>query len=188
MRNHINPHQQTGAALIIALLMLLVTTMLGISSMSGTVMQEKMAGNAWRKQEAWHSAESALRFAETWLDTTLVDIPAFVSTFNTGTQNELYWHRRPDPSMQAKALPAGFMLHRLASWQAGNAIAIPQPLSPGQPKPYYIIEYMGKEGDAPVNEEDPETRKHAFRISSIGIASDNQTTLVLQSSYRMPLF
>lgn len=182
------PTQQTGAVLIIALLMLLIVTMLGIASMSGAVMQEKMVGNQWRRQQAFQGAESALRFAETWLENTVTDIPAFVQTFNSGTRNELYWQRRPNPSMLLKTLPSTFNLQRQSSWSAGNAMPIAQSLTPGQPRPYYIIEFMGKAGDAPVNEEDPDTRKHAFRVTALGIASDNTTTQVLQSSYRLPLF
>ena len=67
--NRINNRQidkQSGAVLIVSLLMLLVTTMLGITSMSTAVMEEKMASNSRQKQLAFQAAESGLRFAETW--------------------------------------------------------------------------------------------------------------------------
>lgn len=56
--------QQTGTVLLVAMIMLLVMTLLGISSMRGTALEERMAGN-WRDQNiALQAAEAALREAE----------------------------------------------------------------------------------------------------------------------------
>jgi type IV pilus assembly protein PilX len=58
---------QTGSILIISLLLLIVTTLLGLSSMNNTIMEEKMAGNLRQQNLALQSAESSLRQAEAWL-------------------------------------------------------------------------------------------------------------------------
>jgi type IV pilus assembly protein PilX len=57
------PHQK-GTVLLVAMIMLLVMTLLGINSMRGTALEERMAGN-WRDQNiALQAAEAALRDAE----------------------------------------------------------------------------------------------------------------------------
>lgn len=56
--------RQRGAALVVALLMLLVMTVLGLASMQVTRMEEKMAGNARDVNLAFQGAEAGLREAE----------------------------------------------------------------------------------------------------------------------------
>ncbi len=60
---------QHGAALITALSILLILTVLGISAMSTSALQERMAGNARDYEVAFEAAESALRAAEQSLAT-----------------------------------------------------------------------------------------------------------------------
>lgn len=57
-------NKQTGSALIISLLMLLVMTMLGITSMSTSTLQEKMAANDRNQKVAFQNAEIALNDSE----------------------------------------------------------------------------------------------------------------------------
>ncbi len=57
-------YKQQGSVLIISLVLLLVLTILGISSMDNTIMEEKMAGNLYQSNVAFQNAEMALRFAE----------------------------------------------------------------------------------------------------------------------------
>lgn len=61
-------HRQRGASLIIGLLFLIVLTLLGVTSMSKAVMEEKVAHNQRDTAVAMESAESGLRDIETWLD------------------------------------------------------------------------------------------------------------------------
>lgn len=56
-------HRERGAVLIVALLFLVMLTMLGITAMTGTTMEERMAGNARDKSIAFQAAEAALRDA-----------------------------------------------------------------------------------------------------------------------------
>lgn len=62
-------HNQQGAALVISLLMLLILTLLGVSGMQGTVLQERMASNTRDRSIAFQAAESAMRDAEAFLNT-----------------------------------------------------------------------------------------------------------------------
>lgn len=56
---------QQGAALIIALVMLMVMTMLGVSTVKMTVLSERMTGHFFNKQSSFEAAEAALREGET---------------------------------------------------------------------------------------------------------------------------
>ncbi len=57
-------HRQTGAVLAVSLILLLVVTLIAVSSMQGTMLEEKMAGNTLDRNLAFQSAESAAREAE----------------------------------------------------------------------------------------------------------------------------
>ncbi|WP_120996767.1 pilus assembly PilX family protein [Stutzerimonas urumqiensis] len=55
---------QRGAVLLVALVMLLLLTIIGIAAMRDTNLQEKMAGNMRDHSLAFQAAEAGLRFAE----------------------------------------------------------------------------------------------------------------------------
>lgn len=59
-----NLHSQRGATLLVALVMLIVMTLLGLASIRGTSMQEKMGANMYDRSLAFQAVESALREAE----------------------------------------------------------------------------------------------------------------------------
>ena len=55
--------RERGAILIVTLLFLVILTMLGVTAMTGTTMEERMAGNARDGSIALQAAEAALRDA-----------------------------------------------------------------------------------------------------------------------------
>ena len=62
-------HNQLGAALATSLLMLLILTLIGVSGMQGTILQERMASNTRDRSISFQAAESAIRDAEAFLNT-----------------------------------------------------------------------------------------------------------------------
>lgn len=64
MNNFPAVSQQRGAVLIVALIMLLLLTIIGLSSMRGTSLQENMAGNMRDSNLALQASEAALRKGE----------------------------------------------------------------------------------------------------------------------------
>ncbi|MBV1930328.1 MAG: hypothetical protein KUG71_01325 [Porticoccaceae bacterium] len=60
--------KQAGAVLLLSLILLLALTAIGISTMQGTVFEEKMAGNTRDWNFAYQAGENALRDGELWLD------------------------------------------------------------------------------------------------------------------------
>ncbi len=74
-----SPYQrQCGAVLFVSLIILLLMTIIGVSAMQNTTMQEKMAGNLRDANLAFQAAESALRDAENYIANT-ASLPIFAS-------------------------------------------------------------------------------------------------------------
>lgn len=62
---------QRGVALVLALVFLLLLTLIGITALNTTSLEEKMAGNVKDRNLAFQAAESALALGENWLYTQL---------------------------------------------------------------------------------------------------------------------
>lgn len=58
------PRRQQGVALAVALVLLLVVTVLGLASLRGTALQERMSANMYDRSLAFQRSEAALRAAE----------------------------------------------------------------------------------------------------------------------------
>ena len=56
-----------GIALVTALILLVVITLLGVTMFRSFIVQERNAGNTREKQRAFEAGESTLRYAERWL-------------------------------------------------------------------------------------------------------------------------
>ena len=62
--NRAMPRRQEGAALVIVLILLLIMTWMGVSSMRGTTMGERMSSGVYDRSIAFQAAETALREGE----------------------------------------------------------------------------------------------------------------------------
>ncbi len=62
-------NRQNGAVLIIALVILIVLTILGVSSMQVATMEEIMAGNMKDCNQGFQAAEASIRDATEWIST-----------------------------------------------------------------------------------------------------------------------
>jgi type IV pilus assembly protein PilX len=84
---------QRGSTLGVSLIFLVLLTLLGLTAMQDTGLQERMAGNARDKDIALQAGEAALRDAETYLQTPI--LPAF----NGGTSGLIAFdHDGIDPA------------------------------------------------------------------------------------------
>jgi len=79
LKNRSIRRKQQGAVLAVALMILLVMTMIGISGMRGTVLQERMASNTKDRNQAFQAAESAMRNSEIFVES-IVTTGAFDGT------------------------------------------------------------------------------------------------------------
>jgi len=79
------PNKQSGAVLAVSLIFLVLLTIIGISNLRTTSLEQRMAGNSRDQHLAFEAAEASLRQAETFLDT----IPD-VADFNNAGGDGLY--------------------------------------------------------------------------------------------------
>ncbi len=82
-RTVVKSGRQTGAILIVSLLILFAMTLIGISSMDSAVMELKMASTMQQQVVAMNRAEATLQAAETRIDTITTD--AGVWNFETAS-------------------------------------------------------------------------------------------------------
>lgn len=178
----INIVKSNGSVLVISLLVLLVLTILGVTALDTTVMEERMSANTRQRNLAHQAAETALKDAEQWLTNTAGNIvtQSHISKFDGNI--ELY-----DSTLTSNSL--GWDVNDAGNWGTGNSQAVttlssfPSDTSviPGAPR--YIIEYVGRIGDPPLNFTDPDLREFAFRVVAIGWGQDKTTKVVLSSTF-----
>lgn len=68
--------KQSGAALFVVLMLLLIITIVGLASMRGALLQERMAGATIQRGKAFQAAESALRQGEAFVNNKKPSIPS----------------------------------------------------------------------------------------------------------------
>jgi len=183
---------QRGAVLVISLLILLVMTILGVSSMSSTTLQERMANNNNQRQIAFQAAEAALRTGETYLTSNVTSITDLVTNFNATTPVAgMYSERAPVTGVKDYKLPGTFNFFDDTSWLASGSAVEVTTLPGVSQRPRFIIEYMGRVGPplTSYSGKKQDSRQYAFRITAIGWGEGNTPTAhyLLQSSFKMPL-
>lgn len=201
---------QSGATLVIALIILLVMSMIGISNMQSSTLQERMAGNAKQKTTARIAAESALKEAERWLTANVrssADLFLFSGVGGLYTAVPTLYARAAAPVARSAESIADVTVaenwvgrgHGLGSYQEPNSDS--NGLIDGElvaQQPQYIIEFIGRESGTGYREvavQDYEAKQgsnasganikpYMFRITAIGWGKDKNIYTVLESIYK----
>ncbi len=181
---HKNITKNNGAVLVMSLLMLFVLTLIGVSAINTTTMEEKMSGNTRNRQIAFQSAETAVRAAELEI-TKNINNP--VALFDGTGDPAGYYAIGKGPSTTDAVNSAWWSnTSNLRISYAGDlqksSMAAPQ----------YTIEYLGKteQDDASgiviqggeENTGDP-GGMHTFRITSRGTGLTSSAVVVIQSHF-----
>ncbi len=74
------PPAQRGVALVIALVLLIAVTLIGLAGIRGTTLQEKMSSNSFDRETAFQAAEAAMEVAARRLTS---DMATFETAINT---------------------------------------------------------------------------------------------------------
>ncbi len=163
------PARQRGIALIMGLMFLVVLTLLGMAAMRGTILEERMAGNARDRDLAFQAAEAALRAAEQQI--TGAVLPAFAAgtaytpRIADGTLNDYWQNTHVWDNTQSVAL----------GWNPDGTNAAPR----------YVIEELGVTagggtgglGVGALNDEG------VYRVTARGVGSSANTVVILQAVY-----
>lgn len=160
-------NSQRGATLVVVLILLLLMTLLGLASLRGTILEERMTANLLDRGMAFQVAEAGLREAEALLDPQ----PAFPSS---GCTNGLCG--TPDPAATERWLDAGMV------WRTGTVV------DASMDPPQFFIENMGlgvnwpKCDALPENKRSPQCETPRFRVTSRS-AQDGRASVILQGMY-----
>jgi len=185
--NHLrskNTHQ-SGTVLIISLIMLLLLTLIGATSMQSTSLEEKMAGNVRDENLAFQAAETALRAGEAII---AINPPAFSVSGNGTGGTGLY------TTVGAGAQTSGYW--QTVDWSSDTAVATYTggTLSHINSTPRYIIEELPSTeitGAAPNSGDSLESniagKSQAifwYRITARGTGGSDNAIVMVQSIYK----
>ncbi|MBU2863874.1 hypothetical protein KO489_08495 [Reinekea forsetii] len=176
-----SPKQQGGAVLIVALSLLVILTILGISVMESSVIEERMAGNNLDYNLAFQSAESALREGEQWIaqrnsrpDT--VNLPDEEVVLNLNALGNAWW-RNQNTAWWITDNNANGNPNTNTFEPAGGAMGELSNL------PRFIIEEYDIVCDGAVNDPNASACKVIYRITARGWGRSPSSTVLLQSLY-----
>lgn len=172
------PRRQEGAALFVSLIMLVIMTILGLSSVQTTSMEERMARNARDTNLALQSAESAIIDGIRIIDAmTTVDAVFLAPGANA---NGLYVNAGPTLTQNWMAVDWGGAAVRTAETDIAGVAASPK----------YIIEYVAESAseDAGVNlvnfgQDTGGARAQIFRITTYGTGGTATAHVMIQATY-----
>ncbi len=160
---------QSGAALMVSLMILLVLTLIGVTSMSGTILEEKMASGVRNQNLAFQAAEAALRDGEIWLVTNCVGpcpppVGELGSFGNLAAQNDTWWN----DNAREYGVAGIKEIRRVSS------------------DPRYIMEKRGnprRSGSLAVGTKYRVLTNNYFRLTARGTGGNTSAEAILQSHY-----
>lgn len=164
-----NLAHQSGAVLVISLIMLLLLTLIGTTGVQSSSLEEKMAGNMRQRNLAFQAAEAALRDAEKFIqgnDSAFNPLKLSGGSFQGNTCSSGLC---PTPTTTSVSF----------NW-AGNGRVYSGTISGVSRQPYYIIELIRTD---PSNDS---SRIYAtFRITAFAWGGDDKSVVQLQSIYKL---
>lgn len=168
---------QRGVALFISLVLLLVLTIIGVSAVQTTSMEERMARNTHDSVLAFEAAEVALRTGETFLRNNVNSVALFTPAGNNGL-----W-KASDYGQTERWQQANV-------WTGANSVVVAANTIAGvAEQPRYIIEFV-----APVQRSQNQyvlgtganvgdEQIQIFRITARGVGGTTNARVLLQSTF-----
>ena len=169
----IGPKKQKGAVLIIGLLLMIVLTLIGLTSMRTTRLETMMSTNAKESAIAFEAAEAAQRDAEQLIEDS-VSIVAFAGA------NGLLGIDDVEPDYQDPA-----------SWGSGNSQQYSETFADVATQPRFIVKYIGEISSDPT--QSPIIGDYGstagnptvslFRVTSRGTGRNDSAVALIQTYY-----
>lgn len=154
------PTLQNGSALIIGLIILLVMTIIGVTTMQTTLLQEKMTGSLRDGDLAFQAAEAALREAEK-------DIEPSTS--------------QPGWIVQLNTLPD--LLEQDHAWWTSNSNTAEATFSGVATNPRYVGESEAFIRDSLRLGHGPVTGRNVFRTTARGTGGTDSAEAIIRTRY-----
>ncbi len=171
--------KEKGVALFMSLVMLLILTILGLSSVQTTSLQERMSRNARDTNLAFQAAESALRDGEDLLETL-----TSLTNFENGVEG-FYFEK--DPGDGANWLDVTWSP---TADDCTGCITNTTAIDNVATQPKYIVEHVKaviSDADAlnldNIGQDTGSGRTQIFRVTSYGVGGTNSARVMLQATY-----
>ena len=169
-RLHGRAEYQSGAVLIISLIMLLLLTLIATTGMQTSSLEEKMAGNLRDKNLAFQAAESALKAAG---DTLVTAAPIFSAAGTNG-----FYSATPTPDLSdSEIVKDSFWTTNPVATSTvtglGNDIATPR----------YIIQDRGMTCTTSTSPCPTSDQRQNYCVTVRATGSSTNTVVILQSIY-----
>lgn len=162
---------QRGAILITSMLLLLVLTIIGVTVMQMSRMQERMAGNTRDSNLAFQAAEGALRGAESFIR------QQAIRPVSCATGPCEVW---------VEGSVGGTTANQPETWWDANGQTYGQAAMTGvQEPPASVIEELGfvRTDGGVVMGQDPPDGRDFFQVTSRSTGGSGQAEIVLQTTY-----
>ena len=184
-RNHEvlpSKRRQEGIVLFMSLVMLLLLTILGVSSIQTTSLQQRMARNANDGTLAFQAAEVALRDGEDLLEelNNLTDFGDPLDDLEGNEANGYYFEAAPGDPPNWK---------NLGDW-AGGGFRTSETQITGAEQPKYIVEHVQTiiaDADAlnldNIGEDIGAGRTEVFRVTARGYGASADAQVMIQGTY-----
>lgn len=171
-----NPSRQQGAVLVISMVILLMMTLIGLSSMQNTTLEEKMAGNYRDQNLSFQAAESTLREGEGWI-ANLTKEPELSA--DGCTSNCDVW----DSDTLLAALSSSSYLDNTL-WSDSRAKTATSTIPEVAASPEYFLEFEKDKRDRlNIGQQQDSTVRVYYGVVAQGIGGSASTRTVLQSTY-----
>jgi type IV pilus assembly protein PilX len=167
--------REKGVALVVALILLVVMTLLGLGAMRSVTLEEKMAANTFDRSLSFQAAEASLREAESLLDTPTPPTPAAGSACVAGICGA------PAANATPRWLDSTFV-SGTNGWQPAT------PVVSGSISitPEYFIEYLGASFPCQPNDISSPASCKRYRVTVRSNAGADRAAVMLQSIYAAP--
>lgn len=201
------PGRERGSVLIVSMIMLLLLTILAVSSMSSTTVQERMAYNTHESTRAFAASESGLREGEFWIGAPQLAIrpiaqPSGSTCTNSATDPPCHiWQQtRPADTTGTNSGPwlvasqaTGVDRYRDAAWWTNNAVIYNSDGNGGNlpivaSQPGYVIEALTVPGPQNISGSlllggAAGARRYFYQVSARGVGRATVSEIVMQSVY-----
>ena len=168
--------RQRGVALIISLIFLLLLTLIAVSAMQGTILQERMAGNTRNQMLAFQAAEAALSAGETQLAA-------------SGLPSGAGYYMNPAALPSATYTSSQDWVNTF-SWSSTTAATYTGSLNGVAAPPQFVVERLTSTPPsckAPCsNNTQATTGSGYYRITARGVGGTTNAVAVLQEVYARP--
>jgi type IV pilus assembly protein PilX len=177
------PLRQSGAILIVSLIILLLMTLIGITSLRTTTLEERMAGNMRDHMLAFEAAEAGLESAQQFIDSSVVSLGAFDSDGSDGLYDDTI------PSDKTKSI------WEVIDWTGSdggndNKAIIATAIGGIKTPPKYVIQHYGsieidvdKTNMSGYGQNTGAGQVQMFEITARGTGGSDNAVVILQATY-----